>query len=114
MKGFPHPSRLHPFERALLELTLGEARYCLAVERVDTLRKAMLEVRGDPEADVVVSVPGAWSGAALPMEHLHSSDGLESASWMLLLLVVPCVGNLALGSLKAEVDIMLAAAGSSF
>eukprot|EP00891_Asterochloris_glomerata_P003705 jgi/Astpho2/3705/gw1.00060.28.1_t len=43
VKGFQHPSRLHPFERALLELTLGEARYCIAVERVDTLRKAMLE-----------------------------------------------------------------------
>lgn len=23
VKGFPHPDRLHPFERALLDLTLG-------------------------------------------------------------------------------------------
>ena len=79
VKGFPHPSRLHPFERALLELTLGEARYCLAVERVDTLRKAMLEVRDDPEADVVVGKPGVLAGCAA-LGKLQSSDALESAS----------------------------------
>ena len=66
VKGFPHPSRLHPFERALLELTLGEARYCMAVERVDTLRKAMLEVRDTSGAESVVGVSRGLGGAALP------------------------------------------------
>lgn len=44
IKGFPAPAALHPFERALLELTVGEERYLKSLARVDALRKAALEV----------------------------------------------------------------------
>ena len=45
---FPSPEALHPFERALLELTVGEERYVTALDRVAALRKPLSEVR--PEA----------------------------------------------------------------
>jgi nucleolar GTP-binding protein len=43
-RGFPRRSRLHPFENALLELTVGSASYDRAVTRVTALRKASVEV----------------------------------------------------------------------
>ena len=45
LDDFPAPEVLHPFERALLELTVGEARYVTALERVAALRKPLSEVR---------------------------------------------------------------------
>ncbi|KXZ49543.1 hypothetical protein GPECTOR_20g397 [Gonium pectorale] len=42
--AFPAPERLHPFERALLALTVGEAAYVSALQRVDKLRRAVQEV----------------------------------------------------------------------
>lgn len=44
VRGFPPPSALHPFETALLQLTVGEDRYERTVARVDALRKSVLEV----------------------------------------------------------------------
>jgi nucleolar GTP-binding protein len=44
MKGFPPPPWLHPFERALLDLTVGEERYVGVLHRVATLRKRLTEV----------------------------------------------------------------------
>ena len=44
VKGFPAPARLHPFERALLDLTVGTTAYERALARVDALRKGLLEV----------------------------------------------------------------------
>ena len=44
VKGFPSPERLHPFERALLELTLSDKKYRTTIEHVDTLRKGLLGV----------------------------------------------------------------------
>ena len=41
VKGFPAPERLHPFERALLELTLSDKKYRTTIEQVDTLRKGL-------------------------------------------------------------------------
>lgn len=43
-KGFPRTSRLHPFENALLELTVGSESYDRALARVSALRKASVEV----------------------------------------------------------------------
>lgn len=43
LKGFPEVISLHPFEVALLELTLGEDRYDKTLRRVDALRKRLLE-----------------------------------------------------------------------
>jgi nucleolar GTP-binding protein len=48
MKGFPEVSKLHPFEQALLELTLGAGTYENTLARVNTLRKSVLEVRSFP------------------------------------------------------------------
>ena len=44
MKGFPAVSRLHPFEAAMLELTCGTAPYEQALEKVNSLRKSILQV----------------------------------------------------------------------
>jgi nucleolar GTP-binding protein len=43
LKGFPQVMTLHPFEVALLELTLGDDRYDKTLRRVDALRKRLLE-----------------------------------------------------------------------
>ncbi len=42
--GFMHPDALHPFERALLSLSVGEDRYVHAVEGVVSLRKSVVGV----------------------------------------------------------------------
>ena len=42
---FPAPEALHAFERALLELTVGEERYVTALDRVAAMRKPLSEVR---------------------------------------------------------------------
>lgn len=39
--GFPPLARLHPFEAALMALTVGEGSYLAALQRVDKLRKAV-------------------------------------------------------------------------
>jgi nucleolar GTP-binding protein len=44
VKGFPRLERLHPFERALLELTLKDDKYEVTLRRVDDARKAMLSI----------------------------------------------------------------------
>jgi len=41
VKGFPNPDRFHPFERALLELTLSDKKYRATVEAVDVMRKGL-------------------------------------------------------------------------
>ena len=51
-RGFPPPARLHPFESALLELTVGPGTYERTLAQVDALRRATVEVRGRGE--------GAW------------------------------------------------------
>lgn len=44
VKGFPAPERLHPFERALLELTLSDKKYRMTIEAVDSMRKGILGI----------------------------------------------------------------------
>ena len=39
IKGFPPVTRLHPFEHALVEITVGPGRYERTLGRVDSLRK---------------------------------------------------------------------------
>lgn len=43
-RGFPRVRDLHPFENALLELTVGEFKYSRALARVGAVRKATVEV----------------------------------------------------------------------
>ena len=42
--GFPRPGALHPFEAALLDLTVGADTYSAVTSRADALRKAVQEV----------------------------------------------------------------------
>lgn len=42
--GFMHPDDLHPFERALLSLSVGEDKYLHAVDGVKSLRKSVVGV----------------------------------------------------------------------
>lgn len=44
IEGFPKLHRLHPFDAALLELTVTEARYTSVLSKVNTLRRSMSEV----------------------------------------------------------------------
>ncbi len=44
VKGFPNPDRFHPFERALLELTLSDKKYRATVEAVDAMRKGLFGI----------------------------------------------------------------------
>eukprot|EP00887_Chlorella_sp_A99_P004720 scaffold4.g4720.t1 len=44
LRGFPRPGRLHPFERALLELTVGDGKYAEVLARVESLRRSTVEV----------------------------------------------------------------------
>jgi nucleolar GTP-binding protein len=43
-RGFPAPRALHPFELALMELTVGPGTYDSALARVDALRRSVVEV----------------------------------------------------------------------
>lgn len=44
VKEFPPPSRLHPFESALLDLTVGPGTYERVLARVDAVRKSTVQV----------------------------------------------------------------------
>lgn len=44
LKAFPAVERLHPFEQALLLLTLGPDRYERQLSAVNSMRKSVLEV----------------------------------------------------------------------
>ena len=44
VEGFRHPDELHPFERALLALSVGEEQYAHCVEGVRSLRKSVVGV----------------------------------------------------------------------
>ncbi|GMH32221.1 hypothetical protein BSKO_00055 [Bryopsis sp. KO-2023] len=44
LKGFPEVRKLHPFDAALLDLTVTEVRYNAVLKKVDALRKSTLEV----------------------------------------------------------------------
>lgn len=43
LKAFPAMSSLHPFEAALLDLTVGQGTYASVLGKVDTLRKSLQE-----------------------------------------------------------------------
>jgi len=44
VKGFPGAERLHPFERALLDLTIGLEMYEKRLARLQTLRQSAVQV----------------------------------------------------------------------
>lgn len=44
IKGFPRFERLHPFEKSVLDLAVGEANYKRILGNVDKLRKKTVKV----------------------------------------------------------------------
>jgi len=48
VKGFPTCRQMHPFERALLDLTLGVESYEKRLGKLNNLRKSCLEVPPPP------------------------------------------------------------------
>jgi GTP1/Obg family GTP-binding protein len=55
VRGFPEAARLHPFERALLDLTFGPDIYQRRLARLTTLRQSAVEVT--PLFDTLVLHP---------------------------------------------------------
>jgi GTP1/Obg family GTP-binding protein len=68
-RGFPPPARLHPFERALLDLTVGTAPYERALARVAALRKGVLELGKGHAGCVLAPAPkqGQTHANAVPV-----------------------------------------------
>lgn len=44
LKGFPNPKKLHRFDAALLDLTVKEEKYLAVLDRVNNVRKTVLDV----------------------------------------------------------------------
>jgi|TARA_B110000971_G_scaffold167145_1_gene171304 nucleolar GTP-binding protein len=64
VKGFPRLERLHPFERALLELTLKDDKYEATLRQVDNARKAMLSI-GKQHAGKAAKAKGPKDAVAI-------------------------------------------------
>ncbi|GLI65410.1 hypothetical protein VaNZ11_008968 [Volvox africanus] len=78
LSGFPQPERLHPFEAALLALTVGEATYRTALQRVDKLRKAVQEV-GKGAASKAANAPNKAAATALSEEGAEAIEAVFTA-----------------------------------
>ncbi|GFR45396.1 hypothetical protein Agub_g6679 [Astrephomene gubernaculifera] len=76
--AFPQPDRLHPFERELLALTVGEAAYCGALQRVERLRKAVQEV-GKGAASRAAQAPNKAAATAASEEGVAALEAVFSA-----------------------------------
>ena len=88
IRGFPAPARLHPVERALLELTVGAGTYERVLARVDALRRSTVEVRSRGRA----AAGGAYAGMRLA----RAAAGMHGQSWCA---VRACIALLAQRSL---------------
>jgi nucleolar GTP-binding protein len=66
-RGFPPPNALHPFERALLDLTLGEEYYSSTLARVAALRRASVQAAKEYAARAG-KAPSKRDAAALQAE----------------------------------------------
>mmetsp|Transcript_12095 Transcript_12095/g.33988 ORF Transcript_12095/g.33988 Transcript_12095/m.33988 type:complete len:462 (-) Transcript_12095:356-1741(-) len=75
VKGFPYPERLHPFERALMDLTVGADHYTKVLDRVDTTRKSILEV-GKQLAARAAKAKNRKEAEAVEEEGLKSLEAL--------------------------------------
>jgi len=62
IKGFPQPAHLHPFELALLELTVGPGTYERVLARVEALRRSTVEVGWAGGWHPSVGAGGRWQG----------------------------------------------------
>ncbi|GAX85127.1 hypothetical protein CEUSTIGMA_g12547.t1 [Chlamydomonas eustigma] len=70
--SFPKHSHLHPFEQALLELTVGLSNYENAQARVDSLRKSLQETGKSyaSKASKAVNKAAALQAASEGLEHM--------------------------------------------
>ncbi|GIL55842.1 hypothetical protein Vafri_11344 [Volvox africanus] len=78
LSGFPQPEKLHPFEAALLALTVGEGTYRTALQRVDNLRKAVQEV-GKGAASKASNAPNKAAATALSEEGTAAIEAVFTA-----------------------------------
>ncbi|EFJ44602.1 hypothetical protein VOLCADRAFT_95251 [Volvox carteri f. nagariensis] len=77
LAGFPPPGRLHPFEGALLALTVGEGNYKAALQRVDRLRRAVQVGKG--AASRAGSAPNRAAATALSEEGVQALETVFTA-----------------------------------
>ena len=74
VKGFPVPDALHPFERALLDLTLGLNSYQRRLGRVAAMRQACVEV--SPALQFQHSLRSAIKSSSLVQTPCHGGSCL--------------------------------------
>ena len=60
VKGFPTPEALHPFEKALLDLTIGLDAYQRRLSRVAAMRQACVEVSHAWRSAAITGVTMVW------------------------------------------------------
>ena len=77
IKGFPAPDSLHPFEAALLDLTIGMEAYQRRLNRVADMRRACVEVR--PALASSIISPSAVADTS-PISKLIMADGTPDAA----------------------------------
>lgn len=103
IRGFPPPARLHPFEFALLELTVGPGTYERVLSRVEALRRSTVEVGCWMCWVCVGGMAGGENGAGKAL-HLCTADLLLPQLRPLRLLVAMGIA----GRLLALVSFMSA------
>lgn len=82
LKAFPPLSALHPFEAALLDLTVGAATYASVLGKADALRKSLQEVRGCTDNNVgkcLISEKHMFFAAYAALGVLGKADALRKS-----------------------------------
>lgn len=97
--GFPRPPALHPFEEALLDLTVGVKTYTAVLSRVDALRKALQEVNEQCVTTIVCTdvVYHSCVRVAMPVPIQHSTEVLACNA--VLQLEAVCAGAVLFGAM---------------
>ncbi|MEW5302207.1 MAG: hypothetical protein WDW36_005010 [Sanguina aurantia] len=75
VNGFPDPARLHPFEQALLQLTVGIPLYKSVLLKVDNMRKTVLEV-GKSFASKASAAPSKQAAIGVAAEGFTAVEGI--------------------------------------
>ncbi|KAJ9520108.1 hypothetical protein QJQ45_030036 [Haematococcus lacustris] len=78
VNGFPDPDRLHPFDAALLQLTVNIAMYRSVLSKVDSLRKAVQE-QGKQYAKRAANAPNKLAALEAALEGCQSLEGVFRA-----------------------------------
>lgn len=79
-KGFPKPGSLHPFEAALLDLTVGTDAYTAVTARAAALRNGVQEV-GKAYAARAARAGGKREAAAVAEEGAATLEKVRFGGW---------------------------------